>query len=133
MSTDFSHVIAIQAMSADGGGTDQPFQRELQTWLAEEGAGGFAIQSVPVSSSDAAGKRMDALSILLVILGTKAAVKGIEMLGKALIAWIQARRPHVILTVRVGDRMLQIDAKNPPRLEELTAQMSAMAGTKAVS
>jgi hypothetical protein len=117
MAGDDSGVLLIQT---EGGGTEGVLE-ELEEWLGQEED--LRVRRTMVSSADDTGTKLSATAVLIVILGTPAAVAAVNKLGDALIAWIKATRPQTKITVREGDRSITIDTNAPPSKEQLAEML----------
>jgi hypothetical protein len=120
MAADDSGVLLIQT---EGGGTEGVLE-DLEEWLGQEEE--LRVRRTMVSSADDTGTKLSATAVLIVILGTPAAVAAVNKLGDALIAWIKATRPQTKITVREGDRSITIDTNAPPSKEQLAEMLQQL-------
>lgn len=115
-----TNVLVLQAISDDGGGVEGHIL-DLEDWL--RGNNDFTVARNSVAVVDSAGTRMSFLAILLLILGTNAAVAGVNKLGDALVAWIQARRPKIKIIIRNSKHEVVIETSTVTDPKQLSEQI----------
>ncbi len=128
MGGNSSLVVLLQTLSIDGGDGGEQALEDLRLWLEQDDE--LKVTKTPVVLPGSNDRQMSLTAVLLLVLGTKAAVAGVEKLGDAIIAWINARRPRIVITLREGTHEVRIDATSPPSGKTLADQIHAMLPSK---